>query len=119
MRGDLVDFGCFVLVLVKLRLEHLYLAVFLLDHFLLPLHIILRICKLLRLVLRHFQLIKQSLLILLTSHQADMKIIFLFAFLIQNVFLFVKGFLKTGLVLFKTILVFLRNYILILIMHLL
>ena len=103
LRGDLVDFGRLVLILIELGLEQLDLPVFILYHLLLALDIILTIGVLLGLGLGTLELIEEPLLVFLAPHEAHMQVVLLYSLLIQNVLLLVEGLLEPRLVFFEAV----------------
>ena len=100
-------------------MEQLDLTVFVLNHLLLPLDIVLSIGVLLGLELRTLELIKEPLLVFLAPHEAHMQVVLLLSLLVQNVLLLVEGLLKPRLVFFEAVGVLLTHYVLALLLQLL
>ena len=84
--------------MLQLVLQHLDLAVLVLDHLLLSLCLIGRLVKLFRLSFGDLQSLKQTLAFLLAAHKRYLQVVLLFALLIQNVLLLIKSFLQARLV---------------------
>ena len=94
---DLVHLLRFLFVLLELVLKHLDLAVFLLNHFLLPLCIIESLCGLFCFAFRNFQFVHEALALFLAAHQSDVELILLLPLLVQDALLLIQSLLQSCL----------------------